>query len=199
MKQLIAFVAGAALGSLVTWKLIKDKYEKIAQEEIDSVKEVFSNKKGKEKPDNEEDNQVDEKDVEEYENVIESAGYTKYSDISNIKTKVEPKTEHEEVSKVDPEKPYIIRPDEFGEIDDYELISLTYYSDGVLADDDDEEIEDEEVDEVVGADFADHFGEYEDDRILVRNDRLKCDYEICFDQRKYSELHNITYHKGFPD
>ena len=38
----LAFVAGAAAGSAITWKLLKTKYEKIAQEEIDSVKEVFS-------------------------------------------------------------------------------------------------------------------------------------------------------------
>ena len=115
-------------------------------------------------------------------------------------TKTDIKSTVDKEDKVeDVEKPYVIRPEEFGEIEDYELISLTHYSDGVLADDDDEEIEDEEVDEVVGADYADHFGEYEDDRVLVRNDRLKCDYEICLDQRKYSELHNITYHKGFPD
>ena len=84
-------------------------------------------------------------------------------------------------------------------VDGYEMISLTHYSDGVLADDDDEKMADDEVDEVVGADYAEHFGEYEDDSVFIRNDKLKCDYEILLDQRKYSELHNITYHKGFPD
>ena len=41
---LFIFVAGAAFGSFVTWKLLRDKYEQIAQDEIDSVKEVFSKK-----------------------------------------------------------------------------------------------------------------------------------------------------------
>ena len=36
------FFLGAGVGSLVTWKIVKTKYEQIAQEEIDSVKEVFS-------------------------------------------------------------------------------------------------------------------------------------------------------------
>ena len=36
------FVAGAAIGSLATWKFIETKYRRIAQEEIDSVKEAFS-------------------------------------------------------------------------------------------------------------------------------------------------------------
>ena len=36
------FVVGAAVGSIVTWRYIDKKYEQIAQEEIDSVKEVFA-------------------------------------------------------------------------------------------------------------------------------------------------------------
>lgn len=190
MKYFITFVAGATLGSLATWIFIKKKYEQIAQEEINSVKEVYSNRKPKtEKKDDEEDIQVDEKEVAEYEKIIESIGYSKYSDISKSKAK----TEHD-----DSERPYVIRPEEFGELDGYEMISLTHYSDGVLADDDNQKMADDEVDEVVGADYAGHFGEYEDDSVFVRNDRLKCDYEILLDQRKYSELRNITYHGGFP-
>lgn len=47
MKYFIAFVAGGALGSLATWMFVKKKYEQIAQEEIDSVKEVYSKRKPK--------------------------------------------------------------------------------------------------------------------------------------------------------
>ena len=36
------FVLGAAVGSAVTLKYVREKYEQIAQEEIDSVKEAFS-------------------------------------------------------------------------------------------------------------------------------------------------------------
>jgi hypothetical protein len=190
MKHIIAFIAGATLGSLATFMVVKKKYEQIAQEEIDSVKAVYSKKKSKENIDEEQGIQVDEKEVEGYEDIIESSGYSKYSDISKNKTKAK----HEDV-----ERPYIIRPEEFGDIDGYELISLTHYSDGVLTDDDDQRMTDEEVGEVVGADYAEHFGEYEDDSVFVRNDKLKCDYEILLDQRKYSELRNITYHKGLSD
>lgn len=84
------------------------------------------------------------------------------------------------------EKPYVIAPEEFGEMDDYETVSLTYYSDGVLTDDFDNEIED--VEGMVGEDSLDHFGEYEDDSVFVRNDRYKTDYEILLDLRKYSDV-----------
>ena len=33
----IAFVTGAAVGSIVTWKLVETKYRKLAEEEIASV------------------------------------------------------------------------------------------------------------------------------------------------------------------
>ena len=38
----LIFSTGVAIGSFVTWKMVKTKYERIAQEEIDSVKETFS-------------------------------------------------------------------------------------------------------------------------------------------------------------
>ena len=39
--NLAMLAVGAAIGSAVTWKLVKTKYEQLAQEEIDSVKQIF--------------------------------------------------------------------------------------------------------------------------------------------------------------
>ena len=50
----------------------------------------------------------------------------------------------------------------------------------------DNEIED--VDNIVGLDSLDTFGKYEDDSIYVRNDSLKCDYEILADNSNYSDI-----------
>ena len=41
LSKVLIFVAGAAVGSVVTWRLVETKYKKIADEEIKSVKEVF--------------------------------------------------------------------------------------------------------------------------------------------------------------
>lgn len=41
---------------------------------------------------------------------------------------------------------------------------------------------------LLGIDSLNHFGEYEDDSVFVRNDARKCDYEILLDQRTYSEV-----------
>ena len=48
--NLAMLAVGAAIGSAVTWKLVKTKYERIAQEEIDSVKEVYSRKEESSEP-----------------------------------------------------------------------------------------------------------------------------------------------------
>lgn len=169
-KNVLIFAAGAFIGSAVTWKLVKTKYEKIAQEEIDSVKEVYSRKKASGMTAKA---GVEETEQRLYEEVLHDSGYSNPS---------EEKVEGSENVK----KPYVISPDEFGEIDEYDRISLTYYADQILTDEDDELVED--VEETVGFDSLNHFGEYEDDSVFVRNERLKTDFEILLDQRKFSEI-----------
>ena len=44
LKNTIIFAVGALVGSAVTWKLLKTKYEQIANEEIASVKETYAKK-----------------------------------------------------------------------------------------------------------------------------------------------------------
>ena len=95
-----------------------------------------------------------------------------------------------DINKVTRDQHYIIRPDEFGEYDDYDAISLTYYADHILTDEDDEIVED--IEDKIGFDALSHFGEYEEDSVFVRNDRIKCDYEILLDQRKYSEVEHYN-------
>jgi hypothetical protein len=178
------FVLGVAVGSVVTWRYVEKKYEQIAQDEIDSVKEVFS-KREAEFTENTEarikaDNAKEKPSVIEYAARLSEHGYTNYSDLVDEK----PEEVKEEPMSVD--KPYVIAPEEFGDLDDYETISLTYYADQILADDNDVIVDD--VEDVVGFDSLNSFGEYEDDSVFVRNDRLKCDYEILLDKRKYSNV-----------
>ena len=178
------FVLGVAVGSVVTWRYVEKKYEKIAQDEIDSVKEVFS-KREAEFTENTEarikaNNAKEKLSVIEYAARLREQGYTNYSNLADEK----PEEVKETPMTVD--KPYVIAPEEFGDLDDYETISLTYYADQILADDNDVIVDD--VEDVVGFDSLNSFGEYEDDSVFVRNDRLKCDYEILLDQRKYSSV-----------
>lgn len=183
-KNFMLFVLGVAVGSVVTWRYVEKKYEQIAQDEIDSVKEVFSKRETEFTEDTEvqikADNAKKKPSVIEYAAWLRKRGYTNYSDMVDEK----PEEVKEEPMSVD--KPYVIAPEEFGELDDYETISLIYYADQILADDNDVIVDD--IEDVVGFDSLNSFGEYEDDSVFVRNDRLKCDYEILLDQRKYSDV-----------
>ena len=90
------------------------------------------------------------------------------------------------------QKPYVIAPEEYGELADYDQETLNYFADGVLADDQNIPIED--TDSVVGENFEDHFGDYEDDAVHIRNDREQTDYEILLDPRKFSDVVKRTLH-----
>lgn len=180
----IIFAAGAAVGSFVTCKFLKKKYEQIAEEEINSVKEVFSKREANlNEQINEAHTLMMENDAREASFIADLAGknrengYTDYTAFSQKSAEVE---------KELMDKPYVISPDEFGENEGYDKISIMYYADHVLADDNDEIIDN--VDEIIGFDSLEHFGEYEDDSVFVRNDKLKCDYEILLDGRKYSDV-----------
>lgn len=188
--NLFAFAAGAIVGSAVAWFYAKKYYEKIADDEIDSMKEWVArrveeqDKVAGRTPDPEEANHASpsaKPDLMEYASRVEGLGYTNYADTQKRESAPAPK----EVNVVD--EPYVIKPEIFGEEDDYDEVSLTYYTgDGVLTDEQDVPVED--VAGTVGEDFAEHFGDYEDDSVFVRNDHLKTDFEILADQRRYSDV-----------
>lgn len=163
-EVIFSLIAGMAIGVCATSRYFKKKYELIAQEEIDSVKATLS----KHMADNVE-KKIDEPESELYSDALKA--FRRYSGSENE----ESATAH---------GPYVISPEEFGGADGYDTISLTYYSgNGVLVDDNDEQVDD--VEELVGESSLTHFGEYEDDSVYVRNDVRKCDYEILLDVSSY--------------
>ena len=175
----LAFSTGAAVGAVVSWKLLKKKYELIAQEEIDSVKEMYSTSEKKDDDIFEVEGVTEESpksDEEVYESILESEGYTNYSNV---------KTEKGGSGFMDKEKPYVIPPSEYGEFEEYDTETLTYYADGILTDDQDEIIDD--IEGIVGEESLETFGQYENDAVHVRNDALKTDYEILLDIRNFSD------------
>lgn len=81
-------------------------------------------------------------------------------------------------------EPVIIRPEEFGEDSSYETMTLLSYTDGLVSDDAFELIED--VRGAIG-DAVQHMGEFEEDVIHVRNDRLKIYYEVLRSEKSYQD------------
>ena len=175
LNNVIMFAAGAAIGSVVTWKLMKNKCEDLREENA-TIREVYSDYlKGNSSEKKTESDEEDEEDRKEYEKIVNKSGY-------NNEEEDDEEEEDEDVYIV----PYVIVPEEFDE-NGYETATLFYYADGVLAYGDTNERADD-VEELVCADFAEHFGAYEQDSVFVRNDNLKMDFEILKDLRPYSEV-----------
>lgn len=180
------FAAGAAIGSAVTWKILKDKYERIVQEEIESVKEAFIEMNRTEEQSDDCELEEDEEEPhqinwDEYEDLDEESDeeLEKYASLTNIYS-----SEKGGAEKVEVPKPYVISPYDFDEIG-FRTMELTYYADGVLEDESHEIVTD--VDELLGAGSLYTFGEYEDDSVFVRNEYLQIDFQILKDPRTYKE------------
>lgn len=177
-STMAGFVAGLVIGGAAAWYYAREMYSRIAEEEINSVKEAYARQKeqAEERPRTQaavSPNKPDEKmDIRQYAQKVLKEGYTDYSHT---------------VADKKPAKPtgaetYVISPDEFGEIEEYTKVSLFYFEDGTLADEYGEVVE-----EIVG-DGLEHFGEYEEDSVFMRNDAKRCDYEILRDLRTFAEF-----------
>lgn len=185
LNKVFIFAAGAIIGSAVTIKFAQKKYERIAREEIDAVKEYYANKLKQETPEEDIPEETESEDevepvVSEYNNILESEGYYSYDEAQAMR------------KHIGKDNPYIIEPAEYGEFEDYDTLSLTYYADGVLADSSGDPIDD--ADDLIGTEALDHIGEFEPDSVHVRNDRRKADIEILLDYSRYSDIKKPSPH-----
>lgn len=191
MNSKVAFtfgtIIGAGIGVAGTYSYFKDKYEKLAEEDFNSRRAFDEDKKDETEEHvvekTADSRTVDKPSIAEYAARLQKEGYVNYNDMP----------EKEQKQEVVVDRPYVIQPSDFGEFDDYEKISLTYTADGVLLDDINEIVDD--IEETVGEDSLEHFGEFEDDSVYVRNDAKKCDYEILLDQRNYQEILETQPHR----
>lgn len=172
-----SFILGVVVGVVVTKKLSKDEYEIIEAETYtnDEADEPISEE--------EEDNYADISVKERKETV--SAYKNLVNDLNYGPTK---QNKEEGESEEDIDGPYVISPDDFGEYWDYSNVSLHYYEDGVIADDFLNVMEEDDIEDTIGNDAVNHFGQYEDDAVYVRNDMLKTDYELLKEIGKFSDI-----------
>ena len=177
----LSFFGGAAVAALVTWKVVdkvcEEKYEALYQEEKKSLKEHFTvprvELKKEKVEEKKEESQVhkrvpDKPSLSDYAKRIQE--YTSYN--------------KKDVPEVKLAKAYVIEPDEYGEDEDYEQQELTFYADGILADEDDTILD---ADEVLGKDSIAAMGKYEDDALHVKNEDRKVYYEVLVDERSYEK------------
>lgn len=194
--NVFVFTAGAAVGSLVTWKVLKTKYERIVQEEIDSVKETWAHLNRREPNENAAcDDEIEEEDISGIEEDVEEEDpeVVEYHKLAGIYKQSGKEAENDEEGDGDGDGevpyingPYVISPDEFADGNfDHDIYCLSYYEDGVLSNDWFEELD---IEDTIGRDSLDHFGDYAEDIVHVRNERLKADYEVVRDNRTYAEI-----------
>lgn len=189
-KGLCIFAAGALAGAAVAARVVRDKYQQEAEEEIAEMRDYYRElrKENVEKypvQNEEAEAEKEENTKNEYDEIVK--GYTNYTQYNDIETKENKKEEKEERTNYEP---FIIDVEEFGEDPTYDTATLTYYKDKVLTNDLDDVIDYS----VAGEENLKIFDEHPDCKaIYVRDDIYMVDYEIIRDPYQYDE------YDDFPD
>jgi hypothetical protein len=206
MKVLISigsFVVGGTVGAVAAWKLLEKKYEKIANAEIESMRLAFERMdaraafgRGSVKSTIAGDLIVEDTNENDSfrhippvavrssldENPYERAK-TKYNLSQRIEEEPVPEALVDDV--LDRTKPYLIDDTQYAEdFDDHEKMTLVFYLDGVIMNEDDEMLED--VSNTIG-DHAYHLLTQHPANMWVRNEVLLADYEIVVLHQAYGE------------
>lgn len=183
IKGIFIFVIGVVAGTFAGAQIAKNKYEEIANEEIEEIRAYYKEREKEVKEVEEpktieapEEEEVKE-EIKEYSNIIRRGNY-----VAN---------DEEEQTNIQ-YAPYTIDPSEFGKDGEYDTMTCTYFADGVLVDDVDQEFEDWDLH--VGKHHVDIFNEFpEATCVYVRNDLDGMDYEILKDDWCWSDFNEKGY------
>lgn len=191
VKGIFIFVIGVVSGTFVGAQIAKKKYEEIANEEIEEIRAYYK-ERATELPEqtvemtrDEEPTPVEapeEKSIEveerkQYNDIIQRGNYMANDEEEQTNTQY---------------APYTIDPSEFGKDGEYDTMTCTYFADGVLVDDVDQEFEDWDLH--VGRHHVDIFNEFpEATCVYVRNDYDGMDYEILKDDWCWSDFNEKSY------
>lgn len=175
MKNVLYFLAGAAVGSIVTYKVVMSRFEIIGDEE--EINEESTDKPQEEKKESKDSSE----DLKRCAEIIKEQGYKTYSNPN-----VPPEEDDCNEGEIDMENGdiRILTPDEFAEDMAYDTETWFLYTDGVVTDAYHHVIEDPKA--YIG-DAIDHFGEYEEDSVFIRNSETMVDYELLRDSQSWEE------------
>lgn len=186
------FAVGAAVGSAVTWKIMKTRCDQKIREEVDAFAKEwpsYTNNLVKMEPVNDwddcEDDDEDEDDEDDYEPDV-VIDYHRYAKQYGSDESGEEGGGDDEVEYVN--GPVVITPDEFNSMEPgWSMYALTYYAgDNILADD---WLVEKDIEETIGEEALDCFGKYaEEDVVHVRNEQTESHYEVVRDPRSYADV-----------
>ena len=195
LSNFFIFAAGAAIGSVVTWKLLSIKFEERFQEELRSTEEALKNLYC----DTEAGPVCGSTEEEEEDEVEEGPAAPKPGSFNDYRQAIINNSYSAGKEDTNVVKPYVIPYEEFGERDGYDAVTLTYYADGVLTDEDDNPIDD--VEGMIGGDPARDFkvkendpNDKDKDSIYMRNDEMETDFEILRDYRSFASVNGYNLH-----
>lgn len=201
-KIILSFIAGGVIGAASTFYYLNKKFEKDLDKEVKEYEQIIkklSDEEFKEENDAEEDDTKENKSVKENKaedkqialDIIEKNQYNTqskyysnqakkaYNNITD--TNLPSNSEINENS----DYPFMIDESEVGKIDGYKVATLTYYlEDGILADEYDDIMDEEDF--LIGTDTLKALGTGEYRVIYVQNNKLKRYFEILLDDSEES-------------
>lgn len=198
INKILYFSGGAVVGAAAMWLLLKKKYDDELEQRTQSVIRAFTEQANRNAKNSLDDPSIEPDKTEladtpdNEKDIMRNAGdlskrprvdYTAYgrTDDAPTETKI--------ASEPTVSETHIIAPIDFGEIEDYVQIQMTQFYDGVLTDDDFNMIDPADLEKWLGGiDPMNHYGEYEDDAVHIRNDSMKCYIEIVKDERLFAAI-----------
>lgn len=203
LKFIGVFVVGVGLGATATTIYLKNKYEEIVQEEIESIRETLAPHLSSRRETTAvratelEEDEIDQETKKDSKILnIERKRHNRIARRYNTTSDEEQEAsdlEHEKMShdanQVNSDHPYVITLEQFSEeMVNFDKLTIYYYEDdGTLADENEEIISDETY--IVGDEALIMFGEGSDDPeiVYVRNEKLMSDYEVIRLSKSYKD------------
>jgi gas vesicle protein len=203
VSHTFVLILGGAAGVFVGMKLAEkkadEKYEKIIQEEITSIRERLGQKKKQlmenvEGMDEEISASVQTKEknrpiaLKEYEKKMKEMGYDKLDNEKDPDFYKYQEMSRDSIARSRME-PHVITYEEFNEtMEEYDKVSINFYEDDEILTDENDEVIPYPVD-VIGSEALNMFGEGSEDPeiVYVRNDKMGTDYEIARLSKSYAE------------
>lgn len=186
VESTVIFMLGVGTGVMVTWMTLKDKYEKLAKDEIQAVRDYYKKNddaeqknglKGKLEPSRGIlDPKEEVKNSELYEKAEKAMKNYSYNSIAKEEAPVEIADDFE-----------IYGFDEYQNVDDlrYEHVAMTFYrGDDTLGEDGIDDPVDIWV--AIGKEALDRLKNTKEEIVCVRNNKLGIDYEIAISDQSYS-------------
>lgn len=172
----VSFGVGAAVSGLTSWFIVRKRYEKRHQAEMDAVWEDLKNGRNVES----EDESESEPTKAAVEAVLEKPNLFDYA--AKIKDLGYENSSDDEMTKTN-DRIYEIDRDEIDE-ELYDQIPITLYADGIFADDQDYPMR------TVRGYFPDDILKIMEgkDEVWIRNEIKKAEYDICRAPRTFGDM-----------